>query len=82
MMVLMMLLVNSCKFLRSQDRELNGVANFPRLFFPEVYLMKEGYKTFFTRFPQLCEPRGYVPMDDPQFASELACVRRQDRFGK
>jgi rhodanese-related sulfurtransferase len=34
------------RFLRSQDREMNK-DNYPRLNFPEVYLLDGGYKAFF-----------------------------------
>lgn len=32
----------------------------------EVYVMKGGYAEFFSNYPQLCEPAGYVAMHDPR----------------
>lgn len=55
--------------LRNRDRELN-TTHFPALHYPECYLLSEGYKQFYANYPDLCEPRGYVPMADPNFAQE------------
>lgn len=49
------------RFLRNQDRSLNKDA-YPRLFYPELYLLEGGYKAFYERNQELCEPRTYKPM--------------------
>lgn len=61
-------------YLRSRDREIHGIKGFPKLFYPELYVMKYGYKRFFAEFPDLCEPRSYVPMEDEDYVEVLVCV--------
>ena len=34
------------RFLRNKDRDLNA-ENYPHLKYPEVYLLKDGYKAFY-----------------------------------
>ena len=43
------------------DLELNsGLASECGLIYPEVYLLQDGYKGFYTRFPELCQPNAYI----------------------
>ncbi|XP_059050301.1 M-phase inducer phosphatase-like [Achroia grisella] len=53
------------RFLRSSDRAKN-MENYPSLHYPEVYLLHEGYRSFYQRHPQLCTPEGYTAMLDPK----------------
>ncbi|XP_037297569.1 M-phase inducer phosphatase isoform X2 [Manduca sexta] len=53
------------RFLRSSDREQNK-ENYPCLHYPEVYLLHEGYRSFYQKYPDLCSPAGYTAMLDPQ----------------
>nr|XP_026498853.1 M-phase inducer phosphatase-like isoform X1 [Vanessa tameamea] len=53
------------RFLRSSDRAKNK-ENYPSLLYPEVYLLHEGYRAFYQRYPDLCSPTGYTAMLDPQ----------------
>ncbi|OCF31704.1 tyrosine phosphatase [Kwoniella heveanensis CBS 569] len=53
------------KHLRSRDRSLNN-ALYPKIFYPEVYILEGGYCGFYQTQPERCEPRGYTPMDDPK----------------
>ncbi|WVR03824.1 hypothetical protein IAU60_000820 [Kwoniella sp. DSM 27419] len=53
------------KHLRSRDRCLNN-ALYPKIFYPEVYILEGGYCGFYQTQPERCEPRGYTPMDDPK----------------
>jgi len=39
------------KFLREMDRKRNGLADFPKLYYPELYLAHGGYKSFYEQFP-------------------------------
>jgi hypothetical protein len=55
--------------LRNRDRGLNK-DNYPALHYPECYLLSEGYKKFYENYPDLCDPRAYVRMLDPNHASE------------
>lgn len=50
--------------LRQADRSL--ASDYPRCYFPDVYVLQGGYAEFFQRCPDLCEPRAYVSMDDPR----------------
>ena len=40
--------------LRNLDRNIN-MAKFPKLFYPEMYLLEKGYSAFHKEFPDLCE---------------------------
>lgn len=53
------------RFLRSSDRESNK-ERYPALRFPEVYLLHEGYRRFYQKYPELCSPTGYTAMLDPK----------------
>ncbi|XP_053374195.1 M-phase inducer phosphatase 1-like [Mercenaria mercenaria] len=62
------------RFLRSQDRELNK-EQYPRLNFPEVYLLDGGYKAFFTTLKEYCEPASYKPMLNEDHVADLRHFR-------
>ncbi|XP_068627247.1 M-phase inducer phosphatase 1-B-like isoform X2 [Battus philenor] len=53
------------RYLRSNDRAKNK-ENYPSLHYPEIYLLHEGYRAFYRRYPELCSPAGYTAMLDPQ----------------
>jgi len=55
--------------LRKIDRNLN-LDNWPNLYYPELYLLEGGYSAFWSSFPDLCTPQGYVKMN----ADQQACV--------
>ncbi|XP_013163476.1 PREDICTED: M-phase inducer phosphatase 1-B-like isoform X3 [Papilio xuthus] len=57
------------RFLRSNDRAKNQ-ENYPSLHYPEVYLLHEGYRAFYTRYPALCSA-GYTAMLDPRHRQQL-----------
>ncbi|NWZ15591.1 MPIP2 phosphatase, partial [Agelaius phoeniceus] len=65
-----------CKFLRERDRSCH---EYPRLHYPELYVLKGGYREFFSQFPGHCEPRDYRPMEHPAFKEELRKFRGQSR---
>ena len=48
--------------LREIDRNLN-MEKYPKLFYPEMYILNGGYKQFYTEFPEHCEG-GYLPEAD------------------
>ncbi|XP_060561626.1 M-phase inducer phosphatase-like [Ruditapes philippinarum] len=62
------------RFLRSQDREMNK-DSYPHLNYPEIYLLDGGYKAFFYKFPELCDPISYKPMLHEDHAAELRHFR-------
>lgn len=55
------------RFLRNNDRSRNA---YPRLHYPEIYLLQGGYKNFYESYPELCDPIGYRQMLDPMFTSQ------------
>eukprot|EP01116_Phalansterium_solitarium_P024862 TRINITY_DN922_c0_g2_i1.p1 TRINITY_DN922_c0_g2~~TRINITY_DN922_c0_g2_i1.p1 ORF type:complete len:707 (+),score=192.97 TRINITY_DN922_c0_g2_i1:184-2304(+) len=57
--------------LRASDRLLNA-NSYPHLSWPDIYVLRGGYKAFYDSFPELCTPSAYVPMDSPAFAAECA----------
>ncbi|NWY91260.1 MPIP2 phosphatase, partial [Loxia curvirostra] len=65
-----------CKFLREKDRSCH---EYPQLHYPELYVLKGGYREFFFQFPGHCEPRDYRPMEHPAFKEELRKFRGQSR---
>ncbi|KAJ3972432.1 hypothetical protein EV361DRAFT_984098 [Lentinula raphanica] len=57
----------SAKHLRSKDRAMNNHV-YPKIHYPELYILEGGYCSYFKRSAHRCEPPGYVCMDDPQHA--------------
>ena len=58
---------------------------YPRIHYPEVYILEGGYSQYFKQSAERCEPSAYVTMDDPSHAMS----RREDldqfrkaRFGR
>lgn len=64
------------RFLRNHDRSLNS---YPDLHYPEVYLLHGGYKEFFENNSELCEPREYRPMVDPQYSDDYKHFRAKTK---
>ncbi|KZF22431.1 putative cell cycle control protein tyrosine phosphatase Mih1 [Xylona heveae TC161] len=60
------------KFVRQQDRAVNA-ACYPKLTYPEVYILDGGYSSFFNAHRSRCFPQNYVEMDSKEH--ELACER-------
>lgn len=56
------------KDFRSRDRGLNLPPIYPKLHYPEVYILEGGYKSFFETSPAHCNPCAYVTMNDPKHA--------------
>ncbi|KAF7796724.1 hypothetical protein EIP86_007907 [Pleurotus ostreatoroseus] len=69
------------KHLRSKDRALNNQF-YPSVHYPEVYVLEGGYCEYFKHSATRCEPRSYVRMDDPHFASHRSQDLDQFRKGK
>jgi hypothetical protein len=65
-------IVRRATFIRQQDRAANE-ACYPRLTFPEVYILQGGYSSFFASHRARCFPQNYVLMDDEEH--KLACER-------
>ncbi|NXP26337.1 MPIP1 phosphatase, partial [Scytalopus superciliaris] len=65
-----------CRFVREQDRLSN---EYPNLHYPELYVLKGGYKDFFSRCRSFCEPQSYRPMHHKDFKEDLKRFRTKSR---
>ncbi|KAM3924126.1 M-phase inducer phosphatase 3 [Leptodactylus fuscus] len=65
-----------CRFLREEDRARN---EYPNLYYPELYLLKGGYKEFFPEYKPLCEPQSYCPMHHQDYRQELLKCRTKSK---
>ncbi|XP_032714985.1 M-phase inducer phosphatase 2 [Lontra canadensis] len=65
-----------CRFIRERDRAAN---DYPSLYYPEMYILKGGYKEFFPQHPTFCEPQDYRPMNHEDFRDELKTFRLKTR---
>ncbi|NWX25391.1 MPIP1 phosphatase, partial [Notiomystis cincta] len=65
-----------CRFVREQDRLSN---EYPNLHYPELYVLKGGYKDFFARCQSFCEPQSYRPMHHQDFKEDLKRFRTKSR---
>ncbi|KAM8972011.1 M-phase inducer phosphatase 3 [Pelodytes ibericus] len=64
------------RFLREEDRALN---EYPSLHYPELYVLKGGYKDFFPEYMELCEPQSYCPMHHQDYHEELLKFRTKSK---
>ncbi|XP_044931390.1 M-phase inducer phosphatase 3 isoform X2 [Mustela putorius furo] len=65
-----------CRSLRQEDRALN---QYPALYYPELYILKGGYRDFFPEYTELCEPQSYCPMHHQDHKAELLRCRSQSK---
>lgn len=65
-----------CRFVRERDRAMN---DYPHLHYPELYILKGGYKDFFPHFQSQCEPQSYRPMHHEDFKEDLRKFRLKSR---
>uniref|UniRef100_A0A1A8EQ67 M-phase inducer phosphatase n=2 Tax=Nothobranchius korthausae TaxID=1143690 RepID=A0A1A8EQ67_9TELE len=65
-----------CRFIRERDRALN---EYPKLHYPELYVLKDGYKDFYHHFQSQCEPPSYRPMLHKDFKDDLRKFRLKSR---
>ena len=63
----------SAKYLRAKDRAMNNHV-YPKIYYPEVYILEGGYCQYFRTSSHRCEPPSYVKMDDPKHLAS----RRED----
>ena len=66
------------RFLRSIDREHNADC-YPKLYYPEMYLLDGGYETFFREFKEICIPQSYKPMKDGAHEAYLRQLKIKSR---
>ncbi|CAG8983874.1 hypothetical protein HYALB_00005513 [Hymenoscyphus albidus] len=65
------------RHIRKQDRSAN-VEHYPKLTYPEVYILDGGYSTFFSQHQERCFPQSYVEMDAKEHA--YTCEREMGRL--
>jgi len=66
------------RFLRNEDRASHADC-YPRLRYPELYLLAGGYKAFYGSYSTLCRPCAYKPMLHAEHASELRHFRLKSK---
>ncbi|XP_061092383.1 M-phase inducer phosphatase 1-B-like [Conger conger] len=66
----------TCRLLRRQDRSVN---EYPALHYPEVYVLKGGYRDFYHLYKSQCEPQAYCPMHHEDHREELLRFRTSSR---
>ncbi|TPX58550.1 hypothetical protein SpCBS45565_g07953 [Spizellomyces sp. 'palustris'] len=57
-------------YMRTQDRQLN-LQEYPKLHYPEIYVLKGGYKNFYAEFKPRCFPQRYIEMCDRSYLANL-----------
>ncbi|XP_062430452.1 M-phase inducer phosphatase 2 isoform X2 [Rhea pennata] len=65
-----------CRFVREKDRACN---EYPHLHYPELYVLKGGYREFFPQYQAHCEPQDYRPMHHEDFKEDLRKFRLKSR---
>ncbi|KAJ2879799.1 m-phase inducer phosphatase [Coemansia aciculifera] len=65
--------------LRRRDREVN-MHRYPYLHYPEIYVLKGGYRNFFSFHKTLCEPQSYIEMNDEAHMTD--CRQRMLQFNR
>ncbi|XP_066207555.1 M-phase inducer phosphatase 1 isoform X3 [Saccopteryx leptura] len=65
-----------CRYVRARDRLGN---EYPKLHYPELYVLKGGYKEFFLKCQSHCEPPSYRPMHHEDFKEDLKKFRTKSR---
>ena len=70
----------TAKFIRNYDRNVNA-AQYPRLSYPEMYILDGGYSKFFAEHRSKCYPQNYVEMNDQRHeqACELGMAKVKQR---
>lgn len=71
------LMLSRAKFLRHKDRACNA-HQYPKLTYPEVYILDGGYSSFFADHKYRCYPQNYVEMAAQEHAN--ACERGLGRI--
>nr|XP_046173681.1 M-phase inducer phosphatase 1-B-like [Oncorhynchus gorbuscha] len=66
----------TCHLLRSVDRSMN---EYPALHYPELYVLKGGYRDFYHSHQEHCEPQAYCPMHHEDHREELLRCRTHSR---
>lgn len=65
------------RHIRSEDRSVNA-EYYPRLSYPDVYILDGGYSEFFNEHRELCYPQAYVAMGAEEHAN--TCEREMGKL--
>jgi M-phase inducer tyrosine phosphatase len=65
------------RYVRAEDRTVNAEF-YPRLTYPDVYILDGGYSEFFTQHRDRCYPQSYVEMNAEEHAS--TCEREMGKL--
>ena len=63
---------------RERDRLANN-QNYPSLFYPEMYLLEGGYKSFYEYNNMLCSPKAYLPMLHDNHRNDMKFFRKKSK---
>lgn len=66
------------RFLRNRDRDVHYQV-YPKLFYPELYLIEGGYKAFFAKCKEHCDPQCYLRMSDEKHAQDLKLFSKRSK---
>jgi rhodanese-related sulfurtransferase len=66
------------RFMRQKDRDIN-IHSYPKLHYPEIYVLNGGYKAFFENHQELCEPRSYIPMQAQEHKEDMRLCRAKSK---
>lgn len=61
--------------IRRHDEAINADF-FPRLCYPQIFVLEGGYREFYNEFMNRCSPPGYISMMEPQYRFTLKAYRR------
>ena len=67
----------AARFIRGRDRNINA-QQYPKLTYPDVYILDGGYSTFFQEHKIRCFPQDYVEMNDKNHTN--ACEKGLGRI--
>jgi M-phase inducer tyrosine phosphatase len=79
------LIARRAKYIREADRTYN-IEVYPKLTYPELYILEGGYSAFFKTHPTRCFPQSYVEMGAKEH--ERACerglskIRQRSKIGR
>ncbi len=65
------------RHIRARDRNENA-AHYPKLFYPEIYILEGGYSGFFAEHQERCYPQAYVEMNAAEHVN--TCEREMNRL--
>ena len=70
-------ILGRAKFVRHEDRKVNAY-RYPKLTYPEVYILDGGYSSFYESHRIRCIPQNYLRMDAKEH--ENACERGMNKL--